>query len=115
MNKSITETLKKINIDISSFDLMIILFNLILISLFLIYKIQDSSYFKDKEDFQYIKSNIILKNTNTKNLHFIYASKRGKKYYFYNCKSSIKEANKIYFDSEASAQKAGYTLSKTCK
>ena len=93
---------------------MIILFNLILISLFLIYKIQDSSYFKDKEDFQYIKVKYYIKNTNTKNLHFIYASK-GQKYYFYNCKSSIKEANKIYFDSEASAQKAGYALSKTCK
>ncbi len=115
MNKSITETLKKINTEITFLDIIIIIFNIFLISAFLIYKIKVSDYFSNTEDFQYIKSNIILNEENTKSLHFIYASKRGKKYYFYNCKSSIKEANKIYFDSEASAQKAGYTLSKTCK
>ncbi len=45
----------------------------------------------------------------------IYASKKGKKYYYASCKASIKEENKIWFQNEDEAVKRGYSLSKTCK
>lgn len=47
----------------------------------------------------------------------IVASKRGSKYYFVWCSGAktLSEANKIYFDSENSAQSAGYTLATNCK
>jgi methylphosphotriester-DNA--protein-cysteine methyltransferase len=51
----------------------------------------------------------------SKNNGFIYASKKGKKYYFYNCKSSIKEENKIYFNTEDEAKESGRTLASGCK
>ncbi|MDR3519941.1 MAG: hypothetical protein P4L63_03610 [Candidatus Pacebacteria bacterium] len=45
-----------------------------------------------------------------------FASSKGKKYYTANCSAgkTIKPANLIYFDTEAAAQKAGYTLSSSC-
>jgi hypothetical protein len=45
-----------------------------------------------------------------------FASSKGKKYYTANCGAgkTIKPANLIYFDTEATAQKAGYTLSSSC-
>ena len=45
-----------------------------------------------------------------------FASSKGKKYYTANCGAgkNIKPANLIYFDTEAAAQKAGYTLSSSC-
>jgi hypothetical protein len=47
----------------------------------------------------------------------IVASKGGKKYYYVWCKGAgnIKEKNKRYFADEATAQKAGYTKSASCK
>lgn len=47
----------------------------------------------------------------------IVASKRGSKYYFIWCSGAktLSEANKIYFDSETSAQNAGYSLATNCK
>lgn len=44
-----------------------------------------------------------------------YASKNSKKYYKPECKSNIKEGNKIFFGSAQEAEEKGYTLSKTCK
>lgn len=47
----------------------------------------------------------------------IVASSRGSKYYFTWCSGAknLSEANKIYFDTEADAEKAGYTRSTSCK
>lgn len=47
----------------------------------------------------------------------IVASKRGSKYYFTWCSgaNSLSESNKIYFQTEAQAQVAGYTKSTSCK
>lgn len=45
-----------------------------------------------------------------------FASKRGSKYYPFGCSAgkSIKEENRIYFDTEEQAQKAGYSKSSSC-
>lgn len=47
----------------------------------------------------------------------IVASKGGKKYYFIWCKGAenIKVSNKRYFNTEESAQKAGYVLANNCR
>ncbi len=42
------------------------------------------------------------------------ASKNGKNYYKISCKNRIKEENKVYFQSEEDAKKAGYTPSVNC-
>lgn|SRR3989344_5633185 len=44
------------------------------------------------------------------------ASRRGKKYYPIKCSaaSTLKEDNKIFFNTEAEAQSAGYTISSSC-
>lgn len=115
MQKSITETLKKINTELSGSAFLSILLTFISLNLFLGYKIVSSEYFLDKNELQYQNSSFSESQDTNINKHFIYASKRGTKYYYWNCKASIKEANKIYFETDASAQKAGYTLSKTCK
>lgn len=44
----------------------------------------------------------------------IAASKQGRAYYFPWCSNAIKEENKIYFDREEEAKKAGYQLAKNC-
>jgi hypothetical protein len=44
-----------------------------------------------------------------------YASRNGSRYYFEWCSSQIKESNKIFFDSESAAEKAGYTLASGCQ
>jgi hypothetical protein len=45
----------------------------------------------------------------------VYASRNGSRYYFEWCSSQIKESNKIFFDSESAAEKAGYTLASGCQ
>ena len=62
------------------------------------------------------KENIKLEElyVNLNDSKIIYASKRGKKYYFIWCQSSIIDENKIYFESEKRAQEAGYTKAKNC-
>lgn len=45
----------------------------------------------------------------------VYASSKGTKYYYPNCKSTILEANKITFASALIAEKAGYTLATNCQ
>lgn len=42
------------------------------------------------------------------------ASKSGTKYYFEWCSSSVKEENKVYFDTKEKAENAGYTLASGC-
>lgn len=115
MDKSITETLRKINIELKGSAFLSISITIILLIIFFCFK---TIYLakNNKSDFIYetSKLNLINENNNIKK-HFIYASKKGKKYYFYNCKANIKEENKIFFDNEINAQKSGYTLSKTCK
>lgn len=45
----------------------------------------------------------------------VFASSKGTKYYFPNCKSTISAANKVTFMSAAEAEKAGYSLATNCK
>jgi len=46
-----------------------------------------------------------------------FASSRGQKYYHLGCSGGkdLKEENKIFFNSSAEAEAAGYELSSTCK
>jgi hypothetical protein len=53
-------------------------------------------------------------NNNSQGSYF--ASSRGKKYYPIGCSAgkSLKEENRIYFQTTSEAEKAGYTLSSSC-
>ena len=53
--------------------------------------------------------------TNTGKNYF--ASSRGKKYYPVECSAgkSLKQENRVYFATASDAEKAGYTLSSSCK
>jgi hypothetical protein len=46
-----------------------------------------------------------------------FASSRGTKYYSFGCSAgkTIKQENRIYFDTEEQAKKAGYSKSTSCK
>ena len=46
-----------------------------------------------------------------------FASSRGTKYYSIGCSAgkTIKQENRIYFDTQIEAEKAGYELSSSCK
>ncbi len=116
MNKSITETLKKINIELKGSAFLSIIITFIILNIYILYKIINNDFLAKEYDFKYEYSNFSSNtiSSNTKN-HFIYASKRGTKYYYYYCKANIKEENKIFFDTDIKAQNAGYTLAKTCK
>lgn len=66
----------------------------------------------------FLKINPNLDRTNNINTSkSFFASKRGKKYYPIGCSAgkSIKQNNKIFFDSKEKAEKAGYTLSNSCR
>ncbi len=45
----------------------------------------------------------------------ISASVNGTRYYYPHCKSTVSEKNKIFFDSAAQAEEAGYELAVNCK
>ncbi|MFA6273694.1 MAG: hypothetical protein WC662_00860 [Candidatus Paceibacterota bacterium] len=65
-------------------------------------------------------SNIVQKLNSTKqgtNTGNYFASSRGKKYYPVGCSAgdSLKQENRIYFETSADAEKAGYTLSSSCQ
>ncbi|MDB5194102.1 MAG: hypothetical protein JWN50_116 [Parcubacteria group bacterium] len=45
----------------------------------------------------------------------VYASSKGTKYYYTNCKSSVTAANKVTFAAASMAEAAGYTLATNCK
>lgn len=116
MGESISKTLKKINTDLKGKPFISILFTLLILTSYLGFKIFTSNEIFSAKAFTYKASNITSKDLRSKDsVRYIYASKRGKRYYFYNCKSTIKEANKIYFDSVEEAEKAGYTLAKACQ
>ncbi len=113
MSRSITETLKKINIELAGGAFYSIVLSLIILDLFIGFKIYSLSNAKSQDHLVYTNQSVYkLGEKNTS--HNIYASSKGSKYYLSNCKSSIKEENKIYFDSEKEAQNSGYTLSKSC-
>jgi hypothetical protein len=46
-----------------------------------------------------------------------FASSRGSKYYSITCSAgkTIKQENRVYFDTREEAERAGYTLSSSCK
>lgn len=117
MGKSITETLKKINIELSGGVFYSILISLLVLDIFIGFKIYNNYKSKDNDHLIYQKSSILNSslNSSTDSNSKIYASSKGSKYYFPNCKSSIKEENKIYFNKEVEAQNAGYFLAKSCK
>jgi len=60
---------------------------------------------------------IALKDVKMTRLDFVIASKKGTKYYFLWCPGvdKIKKSNLIGFKNKEEAEKAGYSLSKTCK
>lgn len=116
MGKSITETLKKINIEISGGVFYSILISLVVLDIFIGFKIYSIYKIKNSDHLIYQKSSQNKQNsTSDQNSFKVYASSKGSKYYLSNCKSSIKEENKVYFDTEAEAQNAGYQLSKSCE
>jgi len=64
-----------------------------------------------------IKSTITAPNDqNTAEINSgVYASSKGKRYYYSWCKSTIVEKNKITFATKEMAESAGYTLASGCK
>ena len=115
MGKSITETLKKINIELSGGVFYSIFLSLIILDIFIGFKIYSIYKSKNSDHLVYQKQSIYnSENSVNQDLSKIYASSKGSKYYLPNCKSSIKEENKIYFNTEIEAQNSGYTLSKSC-
>ena len=109
MKNSIAETMRKINATISRQAFLAIISTLLILLIFFGLRIY-TGYNSSNIYPIYTKSNYIYKDSSK----FIYASSRGSKYYYYNCESKIDENNKIYFSSEADAEKFGYTLSKSC-
>jgi hypothetical protein len=69
----------------------------------------------------------VISSVNTKNIapkvvsvskpKIFFASNRGRKYYPLGCSAgkTIKQENRIYFDSREEAERAGYELSSSCK
>lgn len=116
MGKSITETLKKINIELSGGVLYSILVSLVVLDIFIGFKIYSIYKSNNSDHLTYQKRSIdnSISSAN-QDLSRVYASSKGSKYYLANCKSSIKEENKIYFNTETDAQNAGYQLSKSCE
>jgi hypothetical protein len=57
----------------------------------------------------------VINTTNTKSSGAVYASSKGKKYYYSWCKSTVSEANKVFFNTPALAESAGYSLAVNCK
>ncbi|MES2214172.1 MAG: hypothetical protein V4465_02160 [Patescibacteria group bacterium] len=44
----------------------------------------------------------------------VFASSKGKKYYYPGCKNTISEKNKVFFATAAMAESAGYTIAANC-
>lgn len=114
MLNSITETLRKINIELRGGSFLSILLTFSILILFMLFKLYSSTAMANPDIVHYISS-AQSRPISGSIEHFFYASRRGTKYYYYNCKSSIKDENKVYFKDKSSAEKARYTLSKTCK
>jgi len=45
----------------------------------------------------------------------VYASSKGVRYYYFHCKSTVSEKNKVTFATATMAEQAGYTLATNCK
>lgn len=78
--------------------------------------------YKDSESF--LKTTYLQKDTSENTLSpeiikekVFVASKNGKMYYTVGCSGAkrIKQENQVWFSSKTDAEKAGYTLSTTCK
>ena len=61
------------------------------------------------------ETNLAPQNTNQNANYF--ASSRGTKYYTLGCSAgkSLSQNNRVYFNTSAEAEKAGYSLSSSCK
>lgn len=88
-----------------------------------IYIIFSTKIFSKREDIHIYKEFEVKYEKNHSNYKVniekgqIFASKKGKKYYFIHCAGvrKISDKNIIYFTDENSAIKAGYELAKNCK
>jgi hypothetical protein len=60
-----------------------------------------------------IDQNATVVNTTMKD-EVVFASKSGKRYYYKNCSSTVKEENKIWFSSIKEAEAIGLTLASGC-
>ncbi len=110
------KTIEKINIDLIGKPFLSITISLLILIIFVFFKIFFLEHVGNFSQPIFTLSNYEYSENNFKDgSSYIYASSRGIKYYFYNCKSNIKESNKIYFENELKAQEAGYTLSKSCQ
>lgn len=76
---------------------------------------------QDKPDFTALEANVLKSTTTqqsipkiTQQTGLFVASRNGKKYYKITCSNTIKEENKVYFNTVEDAQNAGYTPSATC-
>lgn len=76
MPESITETLKKINTELRGMGFISLSGTLIILSLFMLFKIASSPYFNQKESFSFISSPFQNSQTKEKDDYFIYASKK---------------------------------------
>lgn len=83
------------------------------------YPTQESNAIEAQGINSYNSSNtsIFFAKTQTVNSGNYFASNRGQKYYPVGCSAgkTIKQENRIYFATSAEAEKAGYTLSSSCK
>lgn len=64
-----------------------------------------------------LKGSPAVPSNSTSSLQKFFASSKGKKYYSLGCSAgkSIKQENRIYFNTRTEAETAGYTLSTSCK
>jgi len=84
------------------------------------YPNQESNVIESQKTNSYNSPNVSnVSNTPQKvpNSGNYFASNKGKKYYPIGCSAgkTIKQENRIYFATSAEAEKAGYTLSSSCK
>lgn len=55
-----------------------------------------------------------IANSKIENLAGVFASSKGKKYYYPGCSNTISAANKITFSTPKEAESAGFTLASNC-
>jgi hypothetical protein len=77
--------------------------------------IEASSTQGSSKNVQTINNATVINSAVSKKDGSVFASSKGKKYYYTGCKSTIVEKNKITFASKELAESAGYTLAVTCK
>jgi hypothetical protein len=77
---------------------------------------QEAQVLQSVQTVAQIQEKKALNTTNSSKRNFV-ASNRGKKYYPANCSAgkSIKEENRIYFETKEEAERKGYELSSSCK